>query len=73
MAVKANETLQDAIEQELRQRAAEGVVIENEQHPREPELAPVGAGSATALSGGGGLNMDQMVPEEGLEPPTRGL
>jgi hypothetical protein len=73
VAVKANEQLQNAVEQTLRKRAAEGVVIENEQHPREPDRPLVGAGSTTGFSSGGGSSTGSLMPEEGLEPPTRGL
>jgi site-specific DNA recombinase len=69
VAVRTNEALQDAIGQELRQRAAEGIAIENEQHPREPaEPLLVGAASTPAFSFGGGLNTEHMVPRAGLEP-----
>jgi hypothetical protein len=56
IAVRANQELQDGINEVLRQREAEGVLIENEQHPREPERPLVGAASATSLSKRGGFS-----------------
>jgi hypothetical protein len=53
----------------LTERAAEGVVIENEQHPREPERPLVGAGSTTGFSSGGGSSTGSLVRPSGLEPP----
>jgi site-specific DNA recombinase len=68
VAVRANEQLQDAVERTLRERAAEGVVIENEQHPREPERPLVGAGSTTGFSSSGGSSTGSLVRRAGLEP-----
>lgn len=68
VAVRASERLQDAISRELHQRAAQGIVIENEQHPQEPERLSVGAASDTALSFGGGFSTEHLVPRAGLEP-----
>ncbi|MGO9321590.1 MAG: recombinase family protein [Solirubrobacteraceae bacterium] len=68
VAVRANQELQDDIEQTIRTRAAEGLVIENEQHPREPEGLTVGAASATASFFGGGSSTELLVPRAGLEP-----
>jgi site-specific DNA recombinase len=69
IAVRASEGLQDTITKELRQRDAAGVVIENQQHPREPaEPLPVGAASATTFSYGGGFSTEDLVPRAGLEP-----
>jgi site-specific DNA recombinase len=69
VAVRTNEQLQDAVERTLRKRAAEGVVIENEQHPREPERPLVGAGSTTGFSSSGGSSTGSLVRPSGLEPP----
>ena len=50
VAVRANEGWQDAITKELRQRdIAAGVVIENEQRPREPDRHLVGAASTASF------------------------
>ena len=68
-AVRASEELQEVVEETLRRRAAEGVVIENEQHPREPERPLVGAGSGTTFSFGGGFTPTSLVRLRGLEPP----
>jgi site-specific DNA recombinase len=69
VAVRANEGWQDAITKELRQRDAAGVVIENEQHPREPvEPILVGAASTDSFFGGGSSTED-LVRARGLEPP----
>lgn len=68
VAARTSETLQKAVTQTLRKRAAEGIVIDNEQHPQEPEKAPVGAGSTTAPSYGGGFSTEHLVRTEGLEP-----
>jgi hypothetical protein len=69
VAVRASEELQNAVEQTLRKRAAEGVVIENEQHPREPDRPLVGAGSTTGFSSGGGFSSGSLMRMRGLEPP----
>ncbi len=69
VAVRTSETLQDAIAGQQRQRATEGVVIENEQHPREPRRPLVGAGSTTDFSFGGGFTTEHLVRMRGLEPP----
>ena len=61
VAVRANEQLQDAVERTIRKRATEGVVIENEQHPREPGRSLVGAGSTTDFSFGGGSSTGSLV------------
>lgn len=45
VAVRASEELQDAVEDTLRRREAEGVLVQNDQRPREPERFLVGAGS----------------------------
>lgn len=66
---RASQELQDAVKEVLRQREAEGVVIENEQRPREPGRPLVGAASATDFSFGGGFSTGSMVRAEGLEPP----
>jgi site-specific DNA recombinase len=68
VAVRTSERLQDAIAEQQRQEAAEGVVIENEQHPREPERPLVGAAASPGLSFGGGLNTEHLVRRAGLEP-----
>ena len=39
VVVRANQELQDDIEQTIRKGAAGGVAVENEQHPQEPETA----------------------------------
>jgi hypothetical protein len=69
VVVRTSQTLQDAIAQQQRQRATEGVVIENEQRPREPERLLVGAGSTTDFSFGGGSSTGSMVRPSGLESP----
>jgi site-specific DNA recombinase len=69
VAARTSEQLQKAVDQTIRKRAAEGVVIENEQHPREPQRPLVGAAPATDFSFGGGFSTEQMVRAEGLEPP----
>jgi site-specific DNA recombinase len=71
VVVRTNEKLQVAVDEIIRRRAAEGVVIENEQHPREPERPLVGAASATAVSIGGGFSTEHLVRPSGLEPPPR--
>jgi site-specific DNA recombinase len=67
-AVKASEELQEAVEEVLRRRAAEGVVIENDQRPREPERLLVGA-EPPRLSRRGGFSPEHLVRMRGLEPP----
>ena len=69
VAVRASETLQDAITEQQRRRVAEGVVIENKQHPREPERLLVGAAATPATSLGEGFTTEHLVRAEGLEPP----
>jgi site-specific DNA recombinase len=69
VAVRASQELQAGVEQTIRRRAAEGVVIENQQHPREPGRLLVGAASATAFSSGGGFSTEDLVRPSGLEPP----
>jgi DNA invertase Pin-like site-specific DNA recombinase len=69
VAVRVNEALQDDIKEIMRQRDAQGIVIENKQHPREPERPLVGAASATAGSFGGGFSTEHLVRPSGLEPP----
>jgi site-specific DNA recombinase len=68
-AVKANEELQEAVEDAIRRRVATGVFIQNEQHPREPERPLVGAGSSPRLSRRGGFSPACLVRPSGLEPP----
>jgi site-specific DNA recombinase len=69
VAVRANQELRDGITEVIRQRDAEGIVIENEQHPREPGRSLVGAASATTSFFGGGSTTEHMVRMRGLEPP----
>jgi site-specific DNA recombinase len=71
VAVRTSERLRDAITEEQRWRATAGVVIENEQHPREPHGPLVGAASATTASSGGGFSTEHLVRPSGLEPPRR--
>ncbi len=74
VAVRANEQLQDAVERTIRERATEGVVIENEQHPREPGRLLVGAGSTTGFSSGGGSSTGSLVHLVGqLSNPSAAL
>jgi site-specific DNA recombinase len=68
VAVRANQELQDAIKEVIRQRDAEGIATPNEQHPREPERPLVGAASATDFSFGGGFSTEHLVRRAGLEP-----
>ncbi|HEY4812694.1 MAG TPA: recombinase family protein [Solirubrobacteraceae bacterium] len=69
-AVKANQELQDAVEEAIRRRAAAGVLIQNDQRPREP--AGFLAGAATPrLSRRGGFSPACLVRPSGLEPPPR--
>jgi site-specific DNA recombinase len=68
VAVRASEELQDAVEETLRRRDAEGVFIENDQRPRKPERLLVGAGSPR-LSRRGGFSPEHLVRLRGFEPP----
>lgn len=68
VAVRASEALQDAIAEQQRQRAAEGIVIENEQRPREPERPLVGAAATPDTSLSGGFTTEHLVRRAGLEP-----
>jgi site-specific DNA recombinase len=69
-AVKANEELQEAVEDAIRRRAAAGVFIQNEQHQREPGRPLVGAGTSMP-SRRGGFSPASLVRPSGLEPPRR--
>ncbi len=68
VAVRASQELLDGIREAMRQRDAEGIAIEHEQHPREPERPLVGAASATGFSFGGGFSTEDLVRRAGLEP-----
>jgi site-specific DNA recombinase len=65
--MQADQELREAVEEALRRRAARGLLVQNDQHPREPERLPVGAG-APASSKSRGWNATHMVPRAGLEP-----
>jgi site-specific DNA recombinase len=67
-AVKANEELQEAVEDAIRRRAAAGMFIQNEQRPRGAVPALVGAGTPR-LSRRGGFSPACLVRMRGLEPP----
>ena len=67
VAVRASQGLQDGIREVMRQREAEGIVIENEQHPREPERPLVDAASTTDSFFGGGFSTEHLVRESGPE------
>ena len=71
VATRANQELQEAVEDTIRQRAATGVsvAVQNEQRPRKPERLLVGAASISGLSGGQGLSTELLVRPSGLEPP----
>jgi hypothetical protein len=69
VAVRASEELQDAVEDTLRRRDAEGVFVQNDQRPREAALALVGAASVSAPSKRGGFSPVSLVRMRGLEPP----
>jgi site-specific DNA recombinase len=68
-AAKANEELQEAVEGVLRDRAAKGIVIGEDQPPREPERPHVGTGAASTPVWRGGFNEASLVRMRGLEPP----
>jgi site-specific DNA recombinase len=70
VVAQEGDEMRDAIEEAERRRMAQGE--HNEQRPREPESVLVGA-EASGPSTGRGLSQKILVPEEGLEPPTRGL
>jgi DNA invertase Pin-like site-specific DNA recombinase len=69
VAVRANQELQEAVKETIRQREAKGIVIENEQHPRGPERPRVGAASGPGPSWGRGFSTEHLVRSSGLEPP----
>jgi DNA invertase Pin-like site-specific DNA recombinase len=73
VAVRANQDLQDGIREVMRRRDAEGIVIENEQHPREPEGLAVGAASATASFFGGGFSTEDLVQSRVQRPNLDGF
>ena len=64
---QADRELQEAVEQAVRQRAVEGLLIRNEQRPPEPQLL-VGAGPAPTPSWRRGSSQKLLVPRAGLEP-----
>ena len=66
-AVKANEELQEAVEDAIRRRAAAGVVIPNDQRPQEPARPLVGVGPRRSRRGG--FSPACLVRMRGLEPP----
>jgi hypothetical protein len=59
-----SEELREAVETALRRRAVEGIFVQNQPHPREPERLLVGAGTP-ALSLGGGFSANIMVGATG--------
>jgi site-specific DNA recombinase len=68
-AARAGRELQEAVEDAIRRRAVTGIIVHNEQHPREPQRPLVGAGSGTSLSRRGGFSPACLVRMRGLEPP----
>jgi site-specific DNA recombinase len=68
VVARANRELQEAVEDAIRRRA-EGVSVQNEQRPQEPDRPLVGAGASPATSWGQGLSTEHLVRPSGLEPP----
>jgi site-specific DNA recombinase len=66
---QAEHELSEAINETLRQRAADDLAPNN-QRPHEPDSTLVGA-EPPALSGRGGFSPNMMVRPSGLEPPPR--
>jgi site-specific DNA recombinase len=66
---QAHDELEDALDAELCERAANAVVQDNEKRSPEPDGLLVGAGGIPAFSEGGGLNAKTLVRMRGLEPP----
>ena len=72
VVAQTGEELLDAIEEAQRQRVGESESEANQQRPQDPERVLVGAVGSGPLVGHG-FSQKILVPEEGLEPPTRGL
>jgi site-specific DNA recombinase len=65
--VQADRELRESVEEAIRDRAAAGLLIRNEQCPPEPKLL-VGTGPAPTLSRRRGSSQKLLVPRAGLEP-----
>jgi site-specific DNA recombinase len=66
---KAGDDLADAVDEALHQCEADEHDSRNDERPQEPELASVGAVSASGHSWRGGFSPAMMVRMRGLEPP----
>ncbi|TML00325.1 MAG: hypothetical protein E6G34_02240 [Actinobacteria bacterium] len=66
---RESEVLKEVVDEALRERAIDSEGDTDEQRPRKPERALVGAGTASGPSWSNGLSRNNLVRPSGLEPP----